>query len=340
MNTAKSHRMRIPLRLLLFLFVFSLHFTGLFGVPENRSSILTASAASASMPGLNAKITQNNILKILNAYDSDGAYLLNNRIAAGDDVLTWFTGCSDILSGIDTAIHEETHIYSYAAERNGRAAYFVGNQKTIYVPYTDVFPSVEMASSIPISLRTFRYSAYIADVEEDLASNADGIYGLLNEFMAYRSGMNTIVSLYDYLIDQDADWDTWILFINECENDMQAYAEFKYFILHYLYYAKQNDPDVYKAIIRNAQFCKAYKKLENSYAKLIRQYQKDLTKLQKYYAKKGYTLTIKNGSISLTTPEKKTTTICRFYNTYLKLEKQLSKTRYTNLHNKLLSGVS
>ncbi|MCD8338190.1 MAG: hypothetical protein LUD18_13165 [Lachnospiraceae bacterium] len=309
-------------------------------MPGHADSALTAQAASANVPSLNARITQNNILKLLNTYDTDGAYLLKNRIAAGDDILTWFAGCSDILSGIDTAVHEETHLYSYAAEKNGKAAYYVGNQKTIYVPYTEVFPSIEMASSIPSSMRTFRYSAYIADADDDLASNVDGIYGLLNEFMAYRSGMSTILSLYDYLIDQDADWDTWMLFINECENDMQAYAEFKYYILHYLYYAKQNYPDIYRAIIQNTQFCKAYKKLESSYAKLIRQYQKDLKKLQKYYAKKGYTLTIKNSTISLTTPQKRTICMCRCYSTYLKLEKKLNKTRYTNLHNKLLAGVS
>lgn len=340
MTSTRIHRIKKYLRLFIFIFLFSLHFTGFFGSSEYSSFVLSAQAASASVPSLNAKITQNNILKILNAYDTDGAYLIKNRIEAGDNILTWFAGCSDILSGIDTAVHEETHIYSYAAEKKGKAAYYVGNQKVIYVPYTDVFQTVEMASSIPSSLRTFRYSAYIADPSENLASNVDGIYGLLNEFMAYRSGMNTIVSLYDYLMDQDADWDTWMLFINECENDMQAYAEFKYYILHYLYYAKQNYPAVYKAIIQNTQFCKAYKKLESSYAKLIRQYQKDLTKLQKYYAKKGYTLTIKNSTISLTTPEKKTISISRCYSTYLKLEKQLNKTRYTNLHNKLLAGVS
>lgn len=338
MNTACSKRIKTYLRFFLFLFIFSLHFTGCFDSPEG--SALKAQAASSRVPGLDAKITQNNILKILNAYDSDGAYLMKNRIAAGDDILTWFEGCSSILSGIDTAVHEETHIYSYASEKNGKAAYYIGNQKIIYVPLTEIFPSQEMAASIPSSLRTFRYVAYIADPGENLASNVDGIYGLLNEFMAYRSGMNTIVSLYDYLIDEDADWDTWMLFINECENDMQAYAEFKYFILHYLYYAKQNYLDIYKAILQNTQFCKAYKKLESSYAKLLRQYQKDLTKLQKYYAKKGYTLTIKNSTISLTSPEKKTITLSRCYSTYLKLEKQLNKTRYTNLHNKLLAGVS
>ena len=52
-----------------------------------------------------------------------------------------------------------------------------------------------------------------------------------------------------------------------------AYAEFKYYILNYLYYAKKHHPDVYKGIVNNKEFCKAYKTLESSYAKLIKEYE-------------------------------------------------------------------
>lgn len=32
----------------------------------------------------------------------------------------------------------------------------------------------------------------------------------------------------------------------DCENERQAYAELKYYILHYLYYAKKHYQDIYK----------------------------------------------------------------------------------------------
>ncbi len=300
-------------------------------------TVITAEAAS--VPGLQAKITEKNILKLLKKYDSDGAYIMNTQIKNGADILSWFQEGSTIFSSIDTAVHEETHGYSYLMEKDGKAAYFIGNKKTIYVPYTTVYRSREMAATIPSRLQTFRYSTYVGDPDPNMASDVDGIYGLLNEFMAYRAGMNTTLELYDYLTDQNADWDMWAIFINQSENDMQAYAEFKYYILHYLYYAKKNYPDIYKGIINNRQFCKAYKKLESSYAKLIRQYQKDLKKLQTWYANKGYTLTIRNSTISLTNTSHRTITISRFYTTYQKLQKELSKSRYTKLHQKLLAGA-
>ncbi|MCD8022496.1 MAG: hypothetical protein LUF30_05835 [Lachnospiraceae bacterium] len=334
-------------RLCIFLFVL---LTGFWGSPssvqqgETINTVLTASAATSSTPKLTAKITKNNILKLLKKYDTDGYYVLKKQIANGDDILTWFTGSSTILASIDTAVHEETHAFSFDQAAGYRqAAYYIGNKKSIIVTYTNVFYTKEMASSIPSGLRTFRYSTYISEASNYLASNQYGIYGLLNEFMAYRMGMSTMINLYDYLVDQDADWDMWRIFINQCENDMQAYAEFKYYMLHYLYYAKKNYPSVYKGIVQNTQFCKAYKKLEASYSKLITTYQKDLKELETYFKNKGYTLTVTNSSVTLTTysgNRTSTSSISRFYTTYAKLQKQLSKSRYTTQHNRRLKGAA
>lgn len=77
--------------------------------------------------------------------------------------------------------------------------------------------------------------------------------------MAYQRGMNTDVLLFPYLQKQNADRYAWSSYIIGCENGRQSYAEFKYYILHYLYYAKKHYPDVYKGIMNNRQFCKVYK---------------------------------------------------------------------------------
>ena len=241
-------------------------------------------SAASKIPGFKAKVTEKNILKILNKYDKDGAYVMKKQINKGDNILWWFSNAR-IIDGMNTAVHEETHGYSHSygtySFSGTTTAYFVGNKKTVYVPHTTVYQSKEMANSIPKRLRTFRYNTYVAKPSAYLSSNVDGAYGLMNEFMAYRMGMSTTIALFPYYKAKKAGWDEWQVFINNCENDRLAYAEFKYYILNYLYYAKKHHPDVYNGIVNNKEFCKAYRTLESSYVKLIKEYEKDLKKIKK-----------------------------------------------------------
>lgn len=256
--------------------------------------------AAAKAPGLNAKVTEKNVLKILDRYDKDGAFILRKQKQAGDRILTWF-GSGRIYKDIDTAVHEETHgfSHSYAKDRWNGYAYFVGNKKSVQVTMTEVYPTKKMAASIPKRLRTFRYNTYVAQPTPYLSSNTQGAYGLLNELMAYRAGMSNSVSMYAYYAAQDAGWDAWQQYISNCENGRMAYAEFTYYISHYLYYAKKNYPKVYRGIIGNKQFCKAYAKIDSSYKKLIRTYENDLKRLKKRMEKKGYRMEVTDNQVML-----------------------------------------
>lgn len=293
-------------------------------------------SAAVKAPSVNAKITTKNVQNLLKKYDPDGAYILQKQIQAGDDILFWFSGSSRILDSVSTAVHEETHAYSFHYARNYQEmAYFVGNKKTIYVPYTEVYESKKMAASIPKKLRTSRYNTYVAKPTANLSSNVQGAYGLMNEFMAYRAGMNTSVSMFSYLKSQKAGWDAWKTYINLCENGRQAYAEFKYYILHYLYYAKKHYPNVYKGIVTNREFCRAYKRLESSYAKLNKTYTKDLQKLKKIIEKQGDTLEISDESVMLI-HGRNGTGVGRFTTAYKVLTKELGKKKYKSIHNALV----
>ncbi len=256
--------------------------------------------AAAKTPGLNAKATEKNVLKILDQYDKDGAFILRKQKQAGDNILVWFGG-GKIYKGIDTAVHEETHGFShfYAKNKWNGYAYFVGNKKSVQVTLTDVYPTKKMAASIPKRLRTFRYNTYVAKPDAYLSANAQGAYGLLNELMAYRAGMSNSVSMYAYYAAQDAGWDAWQQYISNCENGRMAYAEFTYYISHYLYYAKKNYPKVYRGIINNKQFRKAYAKIESGYRKLIKTYENDLKRLKKRMEKKGYRVELTDSRIML-----------------------------------------
>lgn len=293
-------------------------------------------SAATKVPPIDAKITIKNVQNLLKKYDPDGAYILEKQMKAGSDILVWFSRGSRILDSVEIAVHEETHGYGLSYAKNFRkTAYFVGNKKTIYVPYTKVYKSKKMAASIPKRLRTFRYDTYVANPSVGLSANVDGAYGLLDEFMAYRAGMNVSVSLFPYLESENADWDTWQVYINSCENGRQAYAEFKYYILHYLYYAKKHHADVYRGIINNQAFCRAYKKLESSYAKLIRTYTGDLENLKDVLEKPGYTLEISDDSIVLE-DERGGTGVGRNTEEYEILTKECEKKKYQSIHNILI----
>lgn len=299
------------------------------------SSYETAAAQKA--PSLNARVTAKNIQTLLKKYDPDGAYIMQKQIAKGDDICVWFSGQDRIIDNIDTAIHEETHRYShFYAKGYDKTAYFVGNRKTIYVTHTKVYRSKIMAGSIPKKMRTFRYNTYIAKPIANLSSNVEGAYGLLNEFMAYQRGMNTVILLFPYLKKQDADWNAWHSYISDCENGRLAYAEFKYYILHYLYYAKKHYPDVYKGIVNNRQFCRAYRTLEKNFRKCIKQYENDLKKLNQIVgAHPGYWLEITDEHIMLHN-DYGGIGMGRFTEDYRKLCKETAKKKYQSIHKALV----
>lgn len=296
-------------------------------------------SAASKIPGFKAKVTEKNILKILNKYDKDGAYVMKKQINKGDNILWWFSNAR-IIDGMNTAVHEETHGYSHSygtySFSGTTTAYFVGNKKTVYVPHTAVYQSKEMANSIPKRLRTFRYNTYVAKPSAYLSSNVDGAYGLMNEFMAYRMGMSTTIALFPYYKAKKAGWDEWQVFINNCENDRLAYAEFKYYILNYLYYAKKHHPDVYNGIVNNKEFCKAYRTLESSYVKLIKEYEKDLKKIKKEMKAAGYQMQISDEMIMVYSSQGAGTGTGRFTSDYNKLQKELRKDKYLSIHRKLV----
>ena len=241
----------------------------LLGMPR-----LTSHAAAGAD---STTVTLDSVMDILEKYDADGAFIMRYAVNQGDNVLVWWGNSDDLISGLETAVHEECHGYSFynSAYWQGEAIY-TGNEKCIQVPYTDVYQSMEMARTIPANLRTSRYDIYVGENSGNSASNVSGAYGMLNEFTAYCWGLNNTVSLYPYYQSLGADIDRWREFATGGANGRMAYAEFKYYILMYLAYAKENYPAVYEGIKGNREFRDAYFTIEAKYAKLIAEYERKL----------------------------------------------------------------
>ena len=70
-------------------------------------------------------------MNIMKKYDSNGAYILNNAIKNGDNILFWWSPGQRITDSIETAVHEECHGYTFMNAKNsinGEVIY-VGNKK-------------------------------------------------------------------------------------------------------------------------------------------------------------------------------------------------------------------
>lgn len=220
---------------------------------------------------LNAPVTKENVVALLEEYDPEGAYIIKDSINHGEDITVWWYDGESILDSLETAVHEEMHRYTWNHGTWGWDytidGFYLGNGQTVNVRQTKVYPSVEMAQTIPQELRTFRYDTYVGNPDPYMASSQDGAYGLLNEFTAYYWGAHNAERMYQYLIDNNASSEDWNLHFNLYGNGWVAYAEFKYYIIKYLDYAKTYYPDVYEGIIGNSEFVTVYNTIENLYAK-------------------------------------------------------------------------
>ena len=218
-------------------------------------------------PSPDAPLSRENILALLDAYDPDGAFIVRNSDESW--LLGWFDGYSTIGRGseknLEAAVHEQCHDFTHSA--GWRSEYiYIGDGNYIEVPFTQVFDSIEMVPSIPESLRTFRFNTYINTDEWSMTSRQHGVYGLLDEFTAYCWGNNNDIVMFDYYTENG------LLNRYSAKGSFFSYAEFRYYILHYMLYAKEHHPDVYEGILNNSIFKTAFTSVDTTFRNVVNQY--------------------------------------------------------------------
>ncbi|MCD7883937.1 MAG: hypothetical protein LUI87_09615 [Lachnospiraceae bacterium] len=252
------------------------------------------------IPGLEDDATEENLLALLYAYDLDGAFFLNYALNQEQDFMCYFYG-GDAVQNVSTAVHEMCHHFTTANAgefvdgvtrfRNGKAqSVYVGEGYSLDMDFTDVYESQEMIEMIPEELRTFRFSTYVGEPDENLASNVEGIYGLLDEFTAYCWGTSTCVSLFNYYKTQEQTPETWLAYVSNCSTS-SAYAEFRYYILTYLLYAASNHSDVYDEIMENENFVSAFCWIDDKYQEVIAIHEANLDEIERIMTDAGYDVT-------------------------------------------------
>lgn len=216
------------------------------------------------------------------SYCGPGCYLsvVNNQTVAWDNDTTYKT----LIDDYGTMVHETTHRYNGAGGYNWETKFW--NSRVLIEPgitisyeQTTTFNSDLFISIVPKEApkKIFRYKTYVARGTETSA-NVSGIYGLMDEFSAYKNSTRASVEAANTVIKLN-DKEKIEFFEKKAIAEYFAYYEFRLFIAWYLEYAAKNKPDIYKKIMANTNLRVAYTLLDDGFLNDI----KDLEKLVKKY---------------------------------------------------------
>jgi hypothetical protein len=219
----------------------------------------------------------------------------------------------EIINEINTGVHETTHDFtSILAYKNlldkgikniGMNNYLCfapDKNNMITVRITKIFPSSELGNVVEDDFQTERFATYVFPSRAIMGTQVHGVYGLLDEFHAYYHGTKAIYDLKPFFETEVKQTSAnWIVYFKNIYSTYYAYAEFRYFILKYLIYAKQTQPDVYERIMENKEFKDAFLKTDKAYATLISEFNANKTIILKNLKAKGIVVTDKEDGITL-----------------------------------------
>lgn len=256
------------------------------------------SELDAPIPAFSDTVSLGGTLALLKAYDAEGYFIADSVRKSGADIMAFADKSGTATIDLDTIVHECCHMLATGTISNGMytVRYYTGSGNFVPITFSKPFYTVEMARYIPERLRTFRYNVYVGAPSENLGANIEGVYGLLNEFMAYLWGMNNVLSMYGYYKAQNLDEAYWEYYYKGM-NCRQAYAEFRFYILTYLLYARDSHPEYYNEIINNAAFRNVFKIIDTGFINSIKAFEAGVNDIIATCAQNGKNAYIKNGSL-------------------------------------------
>jgi hypothetical protein len=227
---------------------------------------------------------------------SDAAGIGSTVAVAGEGWRRWIDKPDLLgqLGDLDTAVHEENHGYTsdfaefqlhHAVQGDDQRtivtapdgslstvtfqAHYMDRGETRFVPLSTPypFPAHEIASRIPESLRGGRFNIYVVGTS---STQGEGVFGLLDEFHAYYWSLRTEYDLFGYYKDEMPQTSkTYIGYVTNQIGTLSAWAEFRYFILTYLQYARDVHPDVYRQLMANARFRETFTQIDDRFIEIF-----------------------------------------------------------------------
>ncbi len=191
----------------------------------------------------------------------------SSKYCAGNSVV-------DVLNAFPTIVHETYHHHNYEANNDPtKRVYFVNRRNSITINRFPVFNSSELKDFVHPEYQKalFRFGEYINSDNQDMDSQKNGIFGIMEEYAAYYQDILAYQEMYGYLRKNVPDENTqvWVDYLIKNSNVLVAGYEFELFISWYLQFAQQNHPEVYTAIITNDDFKKLYTMLHDGHTNAV-----------------------------------------------------------------------
>jgi hypothetical protein len=185
-----------------------------------------------------------------------------------------------LVDQMSTAVHEAYHVistrlgYQLLVEAKAPALIRVEGVYTggapLLVEYSATYPAREMAASFPADAVTLRFATYVSPSAEQHGTQVDGVFGLLDEWAAYFHSGRTIVDFWPWVRDvAPRTRKLYTSYRSRFHGMWVAYAELKLFILHYLVHARTHRPDVYRGLVENASFRRAFVATDDAWTELL-----------------------------------------------------------------------
>lgn len=154
------------------------------------------------------------------------------------------------------------------------------------------FPSKELVSEIPESLRTFRFKTYIDGTS---STQSSGILALLDEYNSYLHGYSFHYQMKEaYLATGKSELNGYINWRSSLWSDRGAYWEFNHYILEYLLLAKTDYPEIYNEF-RGSEWGKIYNAVTENFWQLIKSHDLEIQSSISYWKSKGVDVSYRPG---------------------------------------------
>lgn len=188
-----------------------------------------------------------------------------------------------VRNALGTMVHEMNHGYGSLLawkmkpkDTKNYICYYLGKGEYHLVRFTPIFRTEEMGKTIPKSLRTFRFETYIYNPKQkvELTSNVLGIYGLMDEWVAYYQGTLTDVNMHCwYEQNTDGNAEDWYDYFSNVCSAINAHQEFKFYCLSYFIHAQKHHPEIYQALLQNRELVQTFLGVNQQFGELLAGYE-------------------------------------------------------------------
>jgi hypothetical protein len=194
-------------------------------------------------------------------YCGPGCYYMtvdNQRTEASSD-----TTNDQLFGSFGTVVHETTHNF------NQHTKLMVEPGIVVDFMRTETVYSENMASIVPADAaeKILRYKTYVGKGSR-VGANQNGIYGLMDEFTAYRNGTKACT---DAALAAKSKGNAMRTegFLKLATQSYFAYYEFRLFIGWYMQFLEKSNPQAYTALLNNTNFRITYTLIEQGFLKDI-----------------------------------------------------------------------